>query len=519
MKKYIYLTAVSSLFVLGACADDFLETEPYTEQVIENFYKTPEDAFQGLVATYDILQREAYGTTLLISEQASDDCFGGYGIADGQADLEWDRFQYVTDKDMNSLVWKTGYQGIYRANVLLENLNKVKWGTNTALKTKYEAEARFLRAHYHFQMAKMFGDIVALDHTITSAEYLSPRSSAETTYKLIAEDLKFAADNLGNDNYSQKGNANFGRITKWAAEAYLARVFLFYTGVYSKADLAGVVTKAQATTYINDVVNNSGHDLVSDYKNLWRAATTSTDFAGEDNTEMVFSVRYNGSGNGDWNLHEGNRFQVDIAPRGGSIGNYSTGWGGATVNPKLVNAYQSGDTRKTASFIDFVGEGLAFDPVKREQRQYTGYSWKKYCPVVGEEATGNFQIDNVQDYAIIRFADVLLMAAELNLDSNSGFAQTCLDRVRDRAFKDTAHRVTVTKAAVMNERRLELALEGLRYFDLLRQGLDVTKSAIDNTGTNSEFNVTFRKETLGWFPLPQSQIVLSNGAITQNPGW
>ena len=126
MKKYIYLTAVSSLFVLGACADDFLETEPYTEQVIENFYKTPEDAFQGLVATYDILQREAYGTTLLISEQASDDCFGGYGIADGQADLEWDRFQYVTDKDMNSLVWKTGYQGIYRANVLLENLNKVK---------------------------------------------------------------------------------------------------------------------------------------------------------------------------------------------------------------------------------------------------------------------------------------------------------------------------------------------------------------------------------------------------------
>ena len=148
-----------------------------------------------------------------------------------------------------------------------------------------------------------------------------------------------------------------------------------------------------------------------------------------------------------------------------------------------------------------------------------GYSWKKYCPVVGEEATGNFQIDNVQDYAIIRFADVLLMAAELNLDSNSGFAQTCLDRVRDRAFKDTAHRVTVTKAAVMNERRLELALEGLRYFDLLRQGLDVTKSAIDNTGTNSEFNVTFRKETLGWFPLPQSQIVLSNGAIKQNPGW
>lgn len=519
MKKYIYLSAAASLFAMVSCSDSFLETEPYTEQVIENFYKTPEDAFQGLVATYDILQREAYGTSLLTSEIASDNCFGGYGIADGQGDLEWDRFLYVTDKDMNAPAWKMGYQGIYRANVLLENLDKVNWGTNTALKTRYEAEARFLRAHYHFQLARMFGDIVALDHTIATGEYQSPRSSAETTYKLIANDLKFAADNLSNDNYSQKGNANFGRITKWAAEAYIARVFLFYTGTYSKADLAGVVSKAQAVSYINDVVNNSGHSLVADYKNLWQAATTASEFAGEDNPEMVFSVRFNGSGNGDWGLHEGNRFQVLIAQRGGNVGNYSTGWGGATVNPKLVNAYSAGDTRKAASFVDYVGEGLSFDPVKREQRQYTGYSWKKYCPVVGEEATGNFQIDNIQDYAIIRFSDVLLMASELNLDSNAGFAQTCLDRVRDRAFKDTAHRVTATKEAIMNERRLELALEGLRYFDLIRQGLDVAKAAIDNTGTTTDFNVTFRKETLGWFPIPQSQIVLSNGAIQQNPGW
>ncbi|WP_428230957.1 RagB/SusD family nutrient uptake outer membrane protein [Flavobacterium sp.] len=525
MKTYIKLLAVSSLFVLGACSNDFLDTEPSTTKVEENFYKTPTDAYQGLIAIYDILQREAYGGPLLISEQASDDCFGGYGVADAQADIEWDRFLYVTNKDMNADVWKNSYLGIYRANILLENLNKVNWGADTALKTRYEAEARFLRAHFHFQAAKFFGDIIPLDHTITSSEFQLPRQSAEVTYALIANDLKFAADNLNNDNYSQKGNANYGRITKWAAEAYLARTFLFYTDYYKKADLAGVVTRAQATTYINDVVSNSGHGLVADFANLWLAASFEN-FAGEDNTEMVWAVRFNGSGKGDWNLNEGNRFQVNIAPRGGSIGRYATGWGGATVNPKLYNAYEAGDTRRDATIINYAGEGLNFNAEAREQRQYTGYSWKKYCPITNAAGTaivevngGNFQIDNYQDYAIIRYADVLLMAAELNLGTNGALAQADLDRVRDRAFKSTTHRVTVSKTAIMDERRLELALEGQRYFDLIRQGMDVTKSAIDNTAGGSEFAVTFRTETLGWLPLPQSQIILSNGTITQNPGW
>lgn len=525
MKKYIKLLAVSSLFVLGACSSDFLDSEPYTEKVTENFYKTPKDAYEGLVAVYDMLQREAYGGPLLISEQASDNCFGGYGRSDAQSDLEWDRFLFVSNKDMNSEAWKVPYQGIYRANILLENLSKVEWGKDAALKTKYEAEARFLRAYFHFQLAKMFGNIVTVNKTLTPTDMYAPRDTPEVTYALIASDLKFAADNLGIDNYSQKSNPNYGRITKWAAEAYLARTFLFYTDYYKKTDMAGVVTKAQVVTYINDAVNNSGHALVSDFSQLWLAASLDK-FAGEDNTEMVFAIRFNGSGKGDWNLHEGNRFQVLIAPRGGSIGRYATGWGGATVNPKLYAAYQTGDTRRDATIINFDGEKLNFDPEIRDQRQYTGYAWKKYCPITDEAGKaiveingGNFQIDNYQDFAVIRFSDILLMAAELNLDTNAGFAQTCLDRVRFRAFKDANHNVTASKANIMNERRLEFALEGQRYFDLIRQGTAVAKAAIDNVGSDPQFNVTFRTETLGWFPLPQSQITLSQGKISQNLGW
>jgi len=139
----------------------------------------------------------------------------------------------------------------------------------------------------------MFGDIVPLNKTITSSEFYSPRATSEVTYALIANDLKFAADNLGSDNYSQPGNANYGRITKWAAEAYLARTFLFYTDYYKKADLAGVVSKAQVVAYINDAVNNSGHDLVANFSHLWLAASLEN-YAGEGNTELVWAIRFKG---------------------------------------------------------------------------------------------------------------------------------------------------------------------------------------------------------------------------------
>ncbi|MFP9114860.1 RagB/SusD family nutrient uptake outer membrane protein [Flavobacterium sp. RHBU_3] len=523
MKNIIKVFGITSLLVLGSCTDDFITKSPYTQQVEENFYKTPEDGLKGLVAVYDILQREGYGGWLMNTEIASDNCYGGFGTADSNVDVERDRFQFVTDKEMNDPIWENDYIGIYRANVLLENLDNIEWGEDTALRTQYEAEAKFLRAFYHFRLARVFGDIVPLDHTLTAAEFESPRQSAEVTYKLIAEDLKFAADNLGDDNYSTPANANYGRVTKWAAEGLLAKAFLFYTTYYGQADLAGVVTKDQAITYVNDVVNNSGHALVDDFASLWLASSASegATYAGEGNTEAVFAIRYNGSGNANWNLHDGNRFKVNISVRGGDFGPYGQGWGGGTVTPMLYNAYGAGDTRRDATIIDFVGEGLGYDADANGQRQYTGYGWKKGARIAGEQGTGDMQIDNTEDIYLLRFSDVLLMAAELNLGTNDTFAQTCLDRIRNRAYgvTDNSHSVPATLANIMNERRLELALEGERWFDLIRQGMTVTAAAVNATSQGGEFALTFRPETLGWFALPQSQVLVSNGAITQNAGW
>jgi hypothetical protein len=335
MKKYIKILSLSSLLILGSCSEDFITNEPFTDKVQENFYKTPQDAYQGLVAIYDVLQREGYGGYLINTETASDDCYGGFGTADSNVALELDRFQFVTDKEMNDPIWETCYIGIYRANILLENLENVDWGTDTATKLRYEAEARFLRAYFHFELARVFGDIVPLDHTLTTAELYTPRATPEVTYALIANDFKFAADNLGSENYSQPSNVNYGHVTKWAAESYIAKAYLFYTDYYEKPDLAGVVTKAEATSYINDVVNNSGHELIADFRNLWLASAASADvpYAGEGNNEMVFAIRFNGSGNANWDLHEGNRFAVNIAVRGASATDapFAQGWGACTV--------------------------------------------------------------------------------------------------------------------------------------------------------------------------------------------
>jgi len=521
MKNISKAILLSSVLALSACSEEFIQNSPYTSVVEENFYKTPQDAFKGLVAVYDILQREGYGGWLMNTEIASDNAYGGFGTADSNVSVEWDRFMFVTDKEMNAPIWQNNYIGIYRANVLLENLDNVEWGDQTALRTQYEAEAKFLRAYYHFQLARVFGDIVPLDHTITSTEFELPRAAPEVTYALIASDLKFAADNLGDENYSTPGNANYGRITKWAAEAFIGKAFIFYTDYYGTSDLAGVISKPEAVTYINDAVNNSGHDLVGNFASLWLASAASegAPYAGEGNTETVFAIRFNSSGNANWDLHEGNRFAVNVSTRGGDLGPYGQGWGGAPVTPSLYNAYGTGDTRKDATIIDYAAEGLTFDVEARGQRQFTGYGWKKGTRVVDAAFTGDFQIDNYEDIYVMRFADVLLLAAELNLDSNAAFAQACLDRVRARAYGDAAHSVTANSANIINERRLELALEGERYFDLIRQSMSVAQTAIEATDMGGEFAQSFRPETEGWFAIPQSQVILSNGAIQQNPGW
>lgn len=522
-----YILAAGALF-LGSCSD-FLDSGPLDELTDENFYRTPEQASDALVGCYDGLQRAWGGMSLPVATEVfSDNAFGGVGNSDGfgyQMMDEFDKNRSTADQNMFNDLWVSYYQGIYRCNVLLQKLDQVEWGTEEELRPVYEAQARFLRAYMYFDMVRLWGNIPLL--TEPSNENI-PQSDPVEVYKVITQDLKFAIDNLPAVSYSAQPVSERGRVTKWAAESLIARVYLYYTGYYQQPDLVGEVTKSQALAYLEDVIANSGHELVENFAELWPAASID-DYAGEDNIETVFAIKYtytsdyNGNSDGNhWLVMNGMREQFSYP--------YGNGWGGSTVNPKLWNAYNENDTRRVSSIISIEDEGIDFQNIAK-QREYTGYYIKKYTPMVDQDGNStvipfggvNFMIGQYQDFVSIRYADVLLMAAELG----SSNAQAYFDDVRRRAYQDDFSALPVSQANIMNERRLEFAFEGIRFWDLLRQGVDVAAQTIAesttllNGGTPTPKTISAAKiqETKGLQQIPYTQITLSDNVLKQNAGW
>ncbi len=527
LKSYILVTALLSLM---ACKKSFLDTEDVTSATEQNFYKTPGDAWKAQVGIYDGLQRVWSGGVAfpVASTVMSDEAFGATGNADGfgfQMMDEFDKLRSPSDQDMFGDSWSLYYKAIYRANMLLSHLDGIDWQGNTTLRNTYEAETRFIRAYCYFDMVRLWGNVPLI--TMPTTDNV-PQANPDDVYKLIADDLKFAAANLASTNYGGQDPSTRGRVTKWAAEALIGRVFLYYTGYYNKADLVGAVSKAQALAYLEDVINNGGFGLIDKFANLWPAASLNN-YVGEDNKETIFAIKYTYTS--DWNGNvDGNTWMVMYGIRIQSIYPYGMGWGGATVNPRLWDAFAPNDSRRNASIISIKDEKLDFQNIK-DQREYTGYNIKKYTPMADEagrslaEKMGgaSFMISQFQDYVSIRYADVLLMAAELG----AAGAQTYFDDVRKRAFGAAFVQIPVSKANIMNERRLEFAGEGIRYWDLLRQGINVAASAIaesitvQNGGVNTTKTILASKvvETKGLVQVPYSQITLSNNVLKQNAGW
>ena len=548
------------LFSLGlaSCTDSFLDVESKTESSTGNYYKTESDAYRALVGCYDGWQcttsSEGVGF-YLASEMMADECYGATGVADGRNYQVIDRFdqaQSSSDLNLYETDWKNYYAAVYRCNELISRADGINW-TSEATKGTYLGEAHAIRALCYFDMVRLWENIPLLDTPTTNN---IAQAAPDEVYRLIISDLKYAAENIPANAYPKaQAASNDGHITKYAAEALLARVYLFYSGYYGKepADL----TKAEALAAVEDVIASEEFDLVEEFKNLWPAASvtwtanadgsyTKTDtYAGRGNVETVLAQKFNYTSDYNGNA-DGNRWQVMIAPRNLITVPYGQGWGACTVSPKLVNSYQSGDTRAAASIIDYTSEGIAdrdnFSLLYNDQREYTGYGIKKYAPlaiwqqaddgtwsevneVMGKEiGAGEYQISQYQDFVVVRYSDVLLMAAELG----SPNAQAYLDAVRDRAFGgDTGKRVTATKENILKERMYEFAFEGLRYWDLLRQGVDVAAAEIAETRTllsgGVEDVVTIQGSkitaTRGLCQIPYNQINLSNGVLKQNAGW
>ncbi|MHB9142610.1 MAG: RagB/SusD family nutrient uptake outer membrane protein [Paludibacter sp.] len=527
-----------------SCSESILDVQPMTSILDQNFYKTEADAEMALVGCYDGYQRTTSNgnqSFYITSEVLSDNCFGGTGNTDGRGYQALDRFdmtQSPSDNNIFNGTWTDYYAGIFRCNTLLQKLPDVaSWAStndsvNTITKNRIEGETRFLRAIEYFDLVRLFEKVPLL--TVPTTDNVAQSEPVET-YKLIVGDLKFAAANIPATAYP-KANAvtNDGRVTSYAAKALLARVYMFYTGYYGKDDLG--VTKAEVLAGLEDIITDKEFGLVTDFKSLWPAASyvakaadntlDKTGFAGKGNKEIIFAQKFNNTS--DYNgMVDGNRWLVMMGMRNTNFSPYGKGWGACTVNPKLVNDFAAGDTRKSASIIDLAGEGIASIFDMKDQREYTGYTVKKYTPTClpdGTSDTGgtkDFQTSQDQDFVVIRYADVLLMAAELG----SANALDYYNQVHTRA--GFTAKASVTLADIQDERRFEFAFEGIRYWDLLRQGLSTAASTIAQTQNVlsgkandivviSAANIT---KTRGFMQIPNTQITLSNNVLVQNAGW
>ncbi len=518
MKRELLNPVVFLLIIvfLNSCKKEFLDRKPLDQEVSTNFYQTEEDAMQALVAVYDVLGYQStpgvsWAPFIVMADILSDDSYaGGADANDGMDENELNTYNIPTTNKIVHSIWIKNYIGVFRANLLLEKIEDID--ASREFKDRVIAECKFLRAYFYFEQIRFFENIPLLTETIKGpSEYEQEQNSPREVYNQIAKDLVEAINNLP----EVIPPAEAGRISKWAAEALLARVFLFYNGVYGDNLDAGevIVNKTKALEYLEDLIQNSGHDLFEDYRMNFK-------LAGEFGIESVFEISYGDTPQWwDWNYvrgGEGNLSAQMQGPRVTGSDNWNRGWSFGTVSQKLVDDLE-GDPRLyyTVLFQD------SLDGVLTKGYQHTGYYSKKYSSDAEHwGAGGQFELNRTCNHRVIRFSDVLLMAAELG----SANAQEYLDRVRSRVGLES---VSATKENILWERRLELSLEGIRYFDVIRQGMDVASDELtvigvrgpDYIGDQVIFDHTFNTATKGFLPIPQTEIDLSGGLFQQNEGY
>lgn len=499
MKKYIITTIIIAAVFTGltiSCTDDFVERPVEYSIDSENYFNSKAEYESALIGAYDLLQTTF--VNVLMGEIASDNTLAG-----GNSPTDVPGYQQVDDmihtpvNDEVKKLWDWMFAGVQRSNYILEFKDK----TDFEGKDQIIAEARFLRAYYHFELVKWFGGIpMNGDKRFAPGDEKSiPRSSVADVYASIQEDLIFASEHL-NTIPSQAG-----RATKGAALALLGKAYL-----YEASATDNVETYKLAAARLQEVISNGDYTLVSDFDEIF-------EMEGENGLESVFEIQYTdveGGSYGYMQAIEGN-VAVGFAGPNSYEGPFFTAGNNFNLpTQKIVDAFEDGDLRKEVTILDMDAWVLEHPEVTyTKQNEHTGYFNRKYIPRKrSENAAADLKLTNPNNYRAIRYADVLLMAAEAYSKSgNDAKAAEYLNEVRDRAFGDTAHRISFTGSnlynAILAERRVEFAGEGLRFFDLVRTG----RAAQEIDGFTAGKNELF--------PIPLEEIQFSNGNWSQNPGY
>ena len=511
-KTYIKYTAV---FLLGvgiflSCKKSFLETTPKGEFLQANYYSTPDQAFAGLAAAYDPLVTETGGLDGTYTDPrgplnaGSDDCYAGGGGSSDTPDWQlFNDYQMTSGAGPQQGYWPINFLGVSRANTIINVLQTITIpGLDDATKNRYIAEATFLRAHYNFDLLRLFKNIPLITKPLAPADiYNVTQAAPAAVYASVEADLQAAIPNLP----ATVSGSELGRVTQGAAIALLGKVYLYdkkYTQAATELAIVNGTPGGTTATYGYHLQSNFGQIFSPDNK-----------FNSESIFEWNFTPNQAYTWN-NWNSFKGDVYTQMVGPRNYSGALYAGGWGFNPVTTQLVAAFTtpydgSGvkDPRYGYTILNMDSLVALQNSSYQASYENTGYFTLKYAPLTKYiEPQGTVGLNYPNNYIEIRLADTYLMEAEALVQGGGDVtrAAALINAVRARVGLAP---VTATLANIKAERRLELATEGHRWFDLVRWG-------------DAPAALAFKGFTAGKneiLPIPLTE--LTNTKLVQNPGY
>lgn len=496
LKKYISIAMLAVMFT--ACSEDFLNKAPLDTINTSNFFQTEEDAIAAINGAYQPLQwPKLYNMRMWTTDIiAGNSIVGAGGGTDGIETQDQANFVTSTDNQGVLDLWRGPWPGILRSNIVLKNVPNMN--ISTSIKNRVLGEAYFLRANYYFILVRFFGDLPLVTEPIDPAGDLRPfRSSREDVYQLIVDDLNKAIELL--PEREQYSGSNVGRASKGSATGMLAKVHLTLGNWQNVVDLC-------------DQVKSLGYTLTPDYADNF-------DPSKENGSESLFEIQYvSDAGYNFWNNeNQASWLSTFTGPRGSNM--VEGGWGWNQPTKEFVDAYEVGDLRKDVTVLY---EGCPkFDGADyKKSYSSTGYNLRKFLVT---KSVSNAYDNSPLNFPVLRYADVLLMKAEaLNELGKTNEAQlpadndnATLNKVRARAGLSnvTGLNQDILRNKIMHERRMELAFEGQRWFDLVR---------VNNGQYGIEFLHSIGKLNMSakylLYPVPQKERD-ANPNLTQNTGY
>ncbi len=493
--KYISIAVVAAF--LPACSD-FLDKIPEDSINTSNFFQSEDDAIGAINGAYQPLQwPKLYNMRMWTTDiMAGNSIVGAGGGTDGIETQDEANFVTSTDNQGVLDMWRGPWPGILRCNIILQKVPEMNISEN--LKNRIIGEACFLRAHYYFILVQFFGDVPLVLKPVEPGDDLRPFRTPKTeVYKQIESDLATAVTML--PEREQYSGSNIGRASKGSAVGMLAKVEL-------------TLGNYQRVVNLCDSVKSLGYALNANYADNFNPTT-------ENSIESLFEVQYvDGAGMDFWsNENQASWLSTFTGPRGSNM--VAGGWGWNQPTQEFVNAYEAGDFRKNVTVFY---EGCPkFDGMDyKKSYSTTGYNLRKFLVPLSVSSTYD---NSPLNFPVLRYADVLLMKAEaLNELGRTAEAQllatddnATLNKVRVRAglLNVTGLNQTDLRNKILHERRMELAFEGQRWFDLIRvnggqYGIDFLHS-IGKSNMSSKYLL---------FPVPQKERD-SNPNLTQNTGY